>query len=94
MNLSAFNAAHIQNIIDQRKQMVAGGKNLPQIIPHPLRVVDVAQRQCGKADNGIHGGADVVGHIGKEGAFCFACGFCHMDCLCQCLIHFSVSRAV
>ena len=94
MNLSGFNAAHIQNIIDQRKQMVAGGKNLPQIIPHPLRVVDVAQRQCGKADNGIHGGADVVGHIGKEGAFCLARGFCHMDCLCQRLIHFPVSGAV
>ena len=68
MELSAFDAAHIQHIVDEREQMVAGSKGLGQIILHPLLVVNIADRQCSKADDGVHGGADVVGHIGKEGA--------------------------
>lgn len=68
MDLSTFDAAHIQHIVDEREQMVAGSKGLGQIILHPLLVVNIADRQCGKADDGVHGGADVVGHIGKEGA--------------------------
>ena len=68
MELSAFDAAHIQHIVDEGEQMVAGSKGLGQIILHPLLVVNIADRQCGKADDGVHGGTDVVGHIGKEGA--------------------------
>ena len=46
--------------------MVAGSKGLGQIILHPLLVVDIADRQCGKADDGVHGGADIVAHIEQE----------------------------
>lgn len=42
-------------------------------------VVDFGYRilmQCdiGKADDGIHRGTDIVGHIGEEHTFCFAGG--------------------
>ena len=68
LDLSAFDAAHIQNIIDERKQVAAGGKYLGKVFLHAVPVVQMADRQRGKADDGIHRGADVVGHIGKEGA--------------------------
>ena len=68
MELSAFDAAHVQHVVDEGEQVLAGGKGLGEIILHPLLVVNVADRQRGKADDGVHGGADVVGHIGKEGA--------------------------
>ena len=77
MNFSAFNAAHIQHIVDEGEQMVAGCKGLAKIILHPVCIVNIAERQRGKADDGVHGGADIVGHIGKEGtlgavrALCF-----------------------
>ena len=48
--------------------MVAGCKGLAKIILHTLGVVDIAERQRSKADDGVHGGADIVGHIGKKGA--------------------------
>ena len=68
MDLSAFDAAHIQHIVDEGEQVVAGSEGLGEVILHPFLVVDVADRQCGEADDGIHGGADIMGHIGKEGA--------------------------
>ena len=68
MDLSAFNAAHIQHIVDEGEQMVAGCKGLGKVVLHPILIVDIADRQRGKADDGVHGGADIVGHIGKEGA--------------------------
>ena len=48
--------------------MVAGGKDLGKVVLHALLVVQAADRQRGKADDGIHGSADIVGHTGKEGA--------------------------
>ena len=68
MDLSAFDAAHIQHIVDEGEQMVAGCKGLGKIIFHPILIVNIADRQRGKTDDGVHGGADIVGHIGKEGA--------------------------
>ena len=68
LHFSAFDAAHIQDVIDKRKQVVAGGKNLGKIILYTLLVVQMAGRQGGKADDGVHRGANIVGHTGKEGA--------------------------
>ena len=68
LNFSAFNPAHVQNIVDQGKQVVAGGQNFRQIIPDLFRILHIGKGQRGKADDRIHGGADIVGHVGKEGA--------------------------
>ena len=69
MDLSAFNAAHIQHIVDEGEQMVAGCKGLAKIILHPVCIVNIAERQRGKADDGVHGGADIVGHMGEKLTF-------------------------
>ena len=41
--------------------MVAGCKGLGKIILHPVCIVNIAERQRSKADDGVHGGADIVG---------------------------------
>ena len=68
VDLAALDAAHVQNIVDEPQQVVAGGHDLPQILPHPLPLVDVLEGQGGEADDGVHGGADVMAHVGEEGA--------------------------
>ena len=94
VELAALNAAHIQDIVDQRKQMVAGGKDLAQIVLDLVLVVDAADRQCGEADDGIHGRADIVRHIGKEGALGPVGGLRCTDRLREGLVHLPVRGTV
>ena len=68
-HLPALNSAHIQHIVDEAEQMVAGCHNFFQIALHLVPLVDVGGGQGCKADNGVHGGADIVRHVGQESAF-------------------------
>ncbi len=68
VHLAALYPAHVQDIVDQAQQMVAGGHDLLQIFLHLLPVVYMGHGQGGEAHDGVHGGADVVGHIGEEDA--------------------------
>ncbi len=45
LHLAALNAAHVQNIIDQAQQVIAGCGDLCKIILHFLRIVNVCRRQ-------------------------------------------------
>ncbi len=94
MNLSTLNPAHIQDIVDQREQMDAGGKDLAQIILNPFLVINITYSQCRKADNRIHWCPDIVRHIRKECTLCLVCCLCSMDCLRKCLIHFFIGSTV
>ena len=94
VELAALNAAHIQDIIDQREQMVAGGQDLAQIVLDLVLVVNAADRQCGEADDGIHGRADIVRHIGKEGTLGPVGGLRGTDCLRKGLVHLPVRGTV
>ena len=94
VELTALNAAHIQDIIDQREQMVAGGQDLAQIVLDLVLVVNAADRQCGEADDGIHGRADIVRHVGKEGTLCPVGSLRCTDCLRKGLVHFPVRGTV
>ena len=66
--LAALDLAHVQHVVDEAEQVVAGGGDLPGVFPHLLRGLRVLVQQHRKADNGVHGGADVVGHIGQKRA--------------------------
>ncbi len=70
MDLAVFNAAHIQNIVDQAQQMIAGRHDLLQIVLHLLLPPNVREGQRGKADDRVHRRADIVRHIREERAFC------------------------
>ena len=66
LDFAAFDAAHIQNIINQAQEMIAGRQNLGQVILYLVLLLKIGQSQSSKADNRIHRGANVVGHIGQE----------------------------
>ena len=76
MHFAAFDTAHIQYIINQAEQMIAGGHNLFEVFLHQLFLVDVSNRKRRKAHNGVHRRADIVGHVGKEHAFRLAGAVC------------------
>ena len=69
LHAAAFDAAHIQDVVDQAQQVRAGSADLRQVILHQLRVVYVRLRQRREADDGVHGRADVVGHVVQERRF-------------------------
>ena len=69
MHFSAFNPAHVQYVVDKAQQMVPGRHDFFQVPFHLLPVIKMGDGKGRKAHNGIHGGADVMGHIGKENAF-------------------------
>ena len=94
MDLAALDTAHIQHIVDKGKQVVARCEDLAQIVPHLILVVNIADSQRGKADDGVHRGADVVGHIGKEGALGTVGSFRCMNSLRERLIHLFVGGSV
>ncbi len=72
----ALDAAHFQNVIDERQKVVAGSLNLVKKALHVFRKIRLPFRQFDIADDGIHGGADVMGHIEEECGFCPASLFC------------------
>ena len=94
MELAALDAAHIQNIVDEREQVAARGEGFGQIVLHSFLIVDIADRKGGKADDRIHRCADIVRHIGQEGALGAAGGFGGRNRLGKRLIDLPVSRAI
>ena len=53
--------------------MLAGGGDLFEVVQHLFPIVDMGRSQRGEADDGVHGGADIVAHIEQElplGAVC------------------------
>ena len=63
MNSPALNAAHIENVIDERHKMVPGNLNLRQIIPHLFLLIHAADGQCRETADGIHRCPDVMRNI-------------------------------
>ena len=67
-HLAAFDVGQIQHAVDKAQQILAGEVDLLQAVRHAGGVVDVFFRQRGEAHDGVHGGADIVGHIKEKGA--------------------------
>ena len=65
-DFAAFNAAHIQHVVNQHQQTAARDGNLFQIVPNARRVVDMGFRQRGEAENRVHRRADVVAHAAQK----------------------------
>ena len=74
--------------------MLAGGGDLPGVLPDLLRMLRVPAQQHGEAHNGVHGGADVVGHVGQEVALGLVGGLGGVEGLPQGLIHLPLLGAV
>ena len=55
--------------------MIACQADLVQVFTDRCRVMGILFRDGGQADDGVHRGAYVVRHGGKEVRFCPVCGF-------------------
>ena len=62
----AFDSAHVQNVVDESEQMIAGGKNLFERIFDLRAVFKMPQRQIREPDYRIHRRPDVVAHVRQE----------------------------
>ena len=73
LDLAVLDAAHVQHVVDEGKEMLAGGGDLFQVVQHLLAVVNVGRGQRREADDGVHRRADIVAHVEEElplGAVC------------------------
>ena len=73
IQLPALDLGDIQNVVDQREQMIASQRNLPQVLPYRRRISEILFRDRRKADDRVHRRADIVRHGGKEIGFCLVC---------------------
>ena len=65
--LTTFNSCHLQNIVDQREQKVIGGLDFLDVGFRQFFIIQMLFQKLRKADNGIHRGTDIMGHIKQEG---------------------------
>ena len=63
---SRFNAAHFQNIVNQIEEVLARNVDFVHERFHFVEGRAVALSKRRVSDNGVHGRANVVAHIGKE----------------------------
>jgi hypothetical protein len=66
--LAGFDLGKVQDIVDDAQQVLAGAQDLGQVIALPRAGVG-HQCQAAHADDGIHGRADFVAHVGQEVRF-------------------------
>ena len=94
LDAPALDAAHVQHVVDEGEQVVAGGEDLRQVLAHLLGVVRVGRGQRGEADDGVHRRADVVAHAGEERALGFVGALGGHHGVLQVLIDLALLRAV
>ena len=66
LHVPGLDAAHLQHVVDEGQQMVAGGADLLQIAVHVFGAGVFPQAQLRVADDGVERRAQVVGHVGEE----------------------------
>ena len=67
--LAALDLRDVQHVVDEVEQMAPRGHDLAGAVAHLGRVVGLLLDDGGEAEHGVHGSADVVGHVGEEGRF-------------------------
>ena len=93
LDITALDAADIQHIIDERKQMLRAFSDLLQT-DSCLRLQILLHGNVGKADDGIHRGSDIMGHIIQESGLRKVCMLGDVNCLLQFLIDLLIHGSV
>ena len=83
---TTLNSAHIQHIINQTEQMLAGCLDFFQILQNKLCTANMCCCKCSKANDGIHRRADIMRHIVQKCCLCFIRMFRSRKCISQILI--------
>ena len=78
LHLAALDLGNVQDIVDQRQQVVAGGADLLQRVRNHFRFTNMVSGDIGIADDGVHRRPDIVGHIGKKIVLCLDPGLCRV----------------
>ena len=60
--------------------MIAGHRDLPQVILDRFRITGILFRNRVQPDDGVQGRADIMGHRREEIGFCFVCRRCFFRC--------------
>ncbi len=63
--LAGLHLGQIEDVVDKEQQGIGGGFYLAEIIPL-LLIQAGLQCQGAEADNGVHGGADLMAHVGQK----------------------------
>ena len=71
--IARLDFAHVEHIVDKAQQMLTGALHLADVLLELFGVVLFVRHQARDAHDGIHRGADVMRHIGKELALGAAC---------------------
>jgi hypothetical protein len=74
LELAGLDLGQVQDVVDDLQQVVGGHVDALQAVAL-ARVLEVALDQVGQADDGVHRGADLVAHVGQEGALGAGGGF-------------------
>ena len=69
-NFTAFDTAHLEDIIQKHEQLPPRNVNLFDVVVNSWRYVAFLAGQVRITDNGIHRRPDVMGHVEQELAFC------------------------
>ena len=64
-----FDAAHIQNVVDDPQQMLRGGADLLQVFLHLVAGRGIVHGDVVQTDDGVHRRADLMAHVGEERGF-------------------------
>ena len=68
-HLPALDFGHIQHVVDQVQQVLAGQGDFFQTVLDLLGIFDIGCGDGRHAHNGVHGRSDVVTHVGEEFTF-------------------------
>ena len=63
LHFTALNPAHIQHIIDQTEEMIAGRGNFPKIVLYLLYIINMSCSKRCESDNSVHWCPDIMGYI-------------------------------
>ena len=62
-HFAAFDLGHVEHIVNQAKELLAGNGDLAQAVLHALGLVHMGFGDFRESDNGVHRRSDVVTHV-------------------------------
>ena len=79
-HFAAFDFRHIEYVVYESQKVFARESDFFKTVVYLLFIIHVCACDRRHADNGVHGRANVVRHIGQEFAFCRICAYCRLFC--------------
>ena len=77
LHSSGLNFGEVEDVIDQRQEVLGADQDLPKILvfARGQDVLRAPHDELGEADNGVHRGPELMGHVGQELGLSLSGGF-------------------